>query len=375
MKNTGILKGKLVVSIEQAVAAPYCSSKLAEVGARVIKIERKEGDFARYYDKFVKGQSTYFVWLNRGKESLVANLKDKQDLNLVKKIINEADIFIQNLLPGTLKKIGLETSKLRRINKKLITCDISGFGEVGPYSSLKAYDLLVQAETGLCSITGSTEGPGRVGVSVCDIACGMNAYSLILEAIIERETTGRGKEIKVSLFDSLSEWMNVPYLQYIYTNKSPKRVGLSHPSIVPYGCFSTKDKKKILFSIQNEREWNSFSNNILKLDKLEKEKFKNPSLRLKYKNKVNDIIKKALDKKLSKDIVLIFKKTNIAFGMLNSIEQFAKHPHLKNATCGTEKGDIKFIPPVGRKKGRKYKKVPQLGEHSDAIKKEFMIDD
>ena len=216
-------KNKLVVSIEQAVAAPYCTAKLADAGARVIKVERKEGDFARYYDKFVKGESTYFVWLNRGKESLIANIKEKKDVKLIKTIISKADIFIQNLGPNVLKKVGLDSLSMRKNNKKLITCDISGFGEKGPYSKLKAYDLLVQAETGLCSLTGSEAEPGRVGVSVCDIACGMNAYSLILEALIKRNITGKGSAIKLSLFESLSEWMNVPYLQYLYTKKTPKR--------------------------------------------------------------------------------------------------------------------------------------------------------
>ena len=295
MEKSPILKGKLVVAIEQAVAAPYCSSKLVEAGARVIKVERKEGDFARYYDTFVKGQSTYFVWLNRGKESLIANLKKKEDINLLIRILKKADILIQNLLPGTFKKIGLDSSSLKKINKKLITCDISGFGEKGPYSKLKAYDLLIQAETGLCSLTGSEKYAGRVGVSVCDIACGMNAYSLILEAILEREITGLGKNIKISLFDSLSEWMNVPYLQYTYTKKSPKRVGLSHPSIVPYGCFKTKDGKQILFSIQNEREWKSFSKETLKLSNKAIEKFKTPTLRLKYKEEINTETTKNVD--------------------------------------------------------------------------------
>ncbi|MBJ57562.1 MAG: carnitine dehydratase [Rickettsiales bacterium] len=374
MRDISILKGKLVVSIEQAVAAPYCSSKLAEVGARVIKVERKEGDFARYYDTFVKGQSTYFVWLNRGKESLIADLKKNEDIILIKSIVKNADIFIQNLLPGTLKKFGLDSSSLTKLNKKLITCDISGFGEKGPYSSLKAYDLLVQAETGLCSLTGSEESPGRVGISVCDIACGMNAYSLILEAILEREITGLGKNIKVSLFESLSEWMNVPYLQYIYTKKPPKRVGLSHPSIVPYGCFNSKDNKKILFSIQNEREWEALSDEILMLNDKLKKKFKSPSLRLKYKNEINDIIQKAFDQKLCKDILKKFKKIKIAFGMLNTIEQFSKHPHLKKAVCRTERGNISFIPPAGSSK-KKYSKIPSLGEHSEIIKREFSKDE
>ena len=371
MKKSPILKGKLVVSIEQAVAAPYCSSKLVEAGARVIKVERKEGDFARYYDTFVKGQSTYFVWLNRGKESLIANLKKKEDINLLIRILKKADILIQNLLPGTFKKIGLDISSLKKINKKLITCDISGFGEKGPYSKLKAYDLLIQAETGLCSLTGSEEGAGRVGVSVCDIACGMNAYSLILEAILEREITGLGKNIKISLFDSLSEWMNVPYLQYTYTKKSPKRVGLSHPSIVPYGCFKTKDDKKILFSIQNEREWKSFSKETLKLSNKAIEKFKTPTLRLKYKEEINTIIQKSFNQKQSNEIIKNFKSTKIAFGMLNNIKAFSKHPHLKKATCKSENGNITFIPRVGANNKDNIYKIPSLGEHSEMIRTEF----
>ena len=281
------LEGKLVISLEQAVAAPYCTSKLADAGARVIKVERREGDFARYYDNFVNGESTYFVWLNRGKESLIANIKDENDIVLLKSIISKADIFVQNLAPDTLSKVGLDSDTLRKKNKKLITCDISGYGEKGPYSDMKAYDLLVQAETGLCSLTGSEDNPGRVGISVCDIACGLNAYSLLLEAIIKREYTGKGSSIKVSLFDSLSEWMNVPFLQYTYTKKAPKRAGLSHPSIVPYGCFITKDKKEILFSIQNEREWKTFSAELLKLSESEKKMFETPSLRLKNKQKLN----------------------------------------------------------------------------------------
>ncbi len=366
------LEGKLVVSIEQAVAAPYCTSKLADLGARVIKIERQEGDFARYYDNFVKGQSTYFVWLNRGKESLIADIKNKKDVELLQTIISKADIFIQNLAPATLKKVGLDSNSLRKKYKKLITCDISGYGVSGPYSDMKAYDLLVQAETGLCSITGSEDSPGRVGISVCDIACGLNAYALLLEALIRRKSTGKGSAVKVSLFESLSEWMNVPYLQYTYTKKSPKRVGLSHPSIVPYGCFITKDKKEILFSIQNEREWNSLSNEILNLSDEQKNKYKSPSLRLKYKKEVNKIISKKFGKELSRVIISIFKKQKIAFGLLNDLKQFSSHPQLKIAHSKTEKGEFKFIPPLSLINQKVYKKVPSLGEHTKNIRKEFL---
>ena len=321
MKN--YFKNKLVVSIEQAVAAPYCTAKLADAGARVIKIERKEGDFARYYDDFVKGNSTYFIWLNRGKESLIVNIKNTKDVKLLKNIISKADIFVQNLGPGVLSRIGLDSATLRRKYKSLITCDISGFGEKGPYSELKAYDLLVQAETGLCSITGTEEAPGRVGVSVCDIACGMNAYSLILEALIKKEYSGKGSSIKISLFESLSEWMNVPYLQYLYTKKPPKRVGLSHPSIVPYGAFLTKDKKNILFSIQNEREWNAFSKKIIKIGEKLEVCFKNPTSRLRNKIKLNDIITISFGKLHSNILIKSFKKYKIAFGLLNYMKEFS----------------------------------------------------
>ena len=366
-------KDKLVVSIEQAVAAPYCTAKLADAGARVIKVERKEGDFARYYDDFVKGESTYFVWLNRGKESLIANIKDIKDIELIKNIVIKSDIFIQNLGPSVLKKVGLDSASLRKINKSLITCDISGFGEKGPYSKLKAYDLLIQAETGLCSITGNADAPGRVGVSVCDIACGMNAYSLILEALIKREFSGEGSSIKISLFDSLSEWMNVPFLQYVYTKKAPKRVGLSHPSIVPYGCFKTKDRKNILFSIQNEREWQEFSNKIIKLPKEIEKEFKNPSLRLKNKLRLNGFIENVFRKLHSNPLITNLKKYKIAFGLLNSVKEFIYHPQLKKAYTRKKDKKIQFIPPVTLENIKVFKKIPELGEDSAKIRKEFKI--
>ena len=369
--SNNLLKGKLVVTLEQAVAAPYCSVKLADAGARVIKVERKEGDFARYYDDFVKGQSTYFVWLNRGKESLISDIKNSDDRDFIKKIISKADIFIQNLLPGTLKKYGLDSDSLRKKNKKLITCDISGYDQIGIYAKDKAYDLLIQAETGLCSLTGDKESPGRVGVSVCDISCGLNAYTLILEALIKREVTGLGSSIKISLFDSLSEWMNVPFLQYLYTKKAPKRVGLSHPSIVPYGCFKTKDNVNILFSIQNEREWKLLDENVLNLSDKLKKKFNSPSLRLKNKSQLNNLVKKKIKTFSSKIFSKILRKNKIAFGFLNDMKAFSKHKDLKISHIKADQGIIKFIPPVELKKRKYFKKIPKLGEHSKKIKKDF----
>ena len=249
------LEGLLVVSLEQAVAAPYCSSRLADAGARVIKIERAEGDFARAYDSAVQGMSSYFVWLNRGKESLVADIKQPNDAALLHRLLSRADVFIQNLAPGAAARSGFGSEALRARHERLITVDISGYGETGEYATMKAYDLLVQAEAGLAMVTGLPAGPGRVGVSIADVGCGMNAYTGVLEALIERQQTGRGKGLRVSLFDAVADWMNVPLLYFEGTGKAPQRLGLAHPSICPYGAFATNDGALVLISIQNEREW------------------------------------------------------------------------------------------------------------------------
>jgi itaconate CoA-transferase len=247
------LEGLLVVALEQAVAAPYCSSRLADAGARVIKIERPEGDFARGYDASVGGLSSYFVWLNRGKQSLVADIKNPDDSALLHRLLAKADVFIQNLAPGAAERAGFGSEDLRRLYPRLITVDVSGYGAGHSYTEMKAYDLLVQAESGLASITGHPAGPGRVGVSVCDIACGMAAHAAVLEALIARGITGEGSRLEVSLFDGMADWMNVPLLYFEGTGKAVERVGLAHPSICPYGAFETADGKLVLISIQNER--------------------------------------------------------------------------------------------------------------------------
>ena len=249
------LDGLLAVSMEQAVAAPYCSSRLADAGARVIKIEREGGDFARNYDNFASGESAYFVWLNRGKESLTADIKDPDDRALLYRILDRADVFIQNLAPGAAARAGFASADLRARNPRLITVDISGYGADGAYAGMKAYDLLVQAESGLCSVTGGPEGPGRVGVSVCDIACGMYSYMAVLEAAIARASTGRGCAIETSLFAGMADWMTVPLLHWEADGRGPPRVGLAHPSIHPYGAYPTRDGAPILIAIQNEREF------------------------------------------------------------------------------------------------------------------------
>src|SRR5215212_1551963 len=257
MAGTGSkpLAGLLVVSMEQAVAAPYCASRLADAGARVIKIERPEGDFARGYDTAAEGQSSYFVWLNRGKESVCLNIKNAEDKVLLERLVAKADVFIQNLAPGAMARAGFGSAALRGKHPRLITVDISGYGEEGEYAGMKAYDLLVQAESGLASVTGRPEGPGRVGVSACDISCGMNAHAAVLEALIHRGITGRG--------NGMADWMTVPLLQFEGTGKEPPRIGLAHPSICPYGAFPTRDGSLVLISIQNEREWASLCAHFL----------------------------------------------------------------------------------------------------------------
>ena len=235
------LEGILVVALEQAVAAPFCTSRLADAGARVIKIERASGDFARGYDSVAHGESAYFVWLNRGKESIVLDIKKPEDAELLHAMLGKADVFVQNLAPGAARRAGFGAEALLAANPRLIVCEITGYGTSGPWAEMKAYDLLIQCETGLASITGGPDSPGRVGVSVADIGCGMNAHAAILEALYDRERTGKGRAISTSLFDGLADWMAVPLIHREYTGAEPKRIGLNHATIAPYGAYAAAD--------------------------------------------------------------------------------------------------------------------------------------
>ena len=256
------LSGLLVVSVEQAVAAPQCTCRLADAGARVIKVERPEGDFAREYDHVVHGESANFVWLNRGKQSVVLDLGKAEDQALLEAMLKKADVFVQNLKPGALTKLGFPISRLRKQYPRLICCSISGYGESGPYAQRKAYDLLIQAESGVSSVTGGPESPARVGVSIVDVAAGLNAYEAILEALIARSGTNEGAEISVSMFDAMAEWMTVPLLHG--EGGTPfKRIGLAHAAIAPYGVFKSRDGADILIAIQNDREWRVLAEKVL----------------------------------------------------------------------------------------------------------------
>ena len=369
----GGLDGLLVVSLEQAVAAPFASSRLADAGARVIKIERPEGDFARNYDHVVNGDSAYFVWLNRGKESISMDLKHPEEIKLLRSILNKADVLIENFKPGSLAKLGLDPNKLREDNPKLITCSISGYGSRGEWAKMKAYDLLIQAETGMASITGTADAPGRVGVSVADIAAGMYSWAAILEALIARGISGRGRHIEVSLFDALADWMAVPLLWQDYGGKAPERVGLSHPSICPYGAFKTADGKTLLLSIQNEREWIRFCAEILD-DADFADQYPDNSSRLSNRSVVDKRVAAVLGKMLHAEIAAKLKKSEIAYGTLNDMQGFSTHPVLRRVEISNPEGSIRFpAPPAifNNKLTETLGDVPELNQHGEAIRAEF----
>ncbi|MFM7346349.1 MAG: CaiB/BaiF CoA transferase family protein [Tagaea sp.] len=369
------LDGLLCLSLEQAVAAPYFTSRLADKGCRVIKLERPEGDFARGYDKAAKGQSSYFVWLNRGKQSLVTDIKNPADLALLKRIAAKADIFVQNLMPGAAARAGLGAAELRAANPRLVCVDISGYGSQGPYAQMKSYDMLLQAETGLADVTGRPEGPGRVGVSVCDIAAGMYAHQATLEALLERARTGQGAHIEVSLFDGMAEWMAVPLLHFDYLGKAPQRVGLAHPSIAPYSDFVTKDGVRIVISIQNEREWADFCSGVLG----EPGFAAHPD----YASNVSRVKNRpALDAKIAAffaartkdELTKLLSAARTAYGVANTVAEFSEHPQLRRVEVPTVNGPVAIPAPppiVNGERAPELGPVPRVGEHSEAIRKEF----
>lgn len=370
----GALDGILVVSVEQAVAAPYASSRLADGGARVIKVERPDGDFARDYDRVAKGQSAYFVWLNRGKESLALDIKDPDDAALLHRMVEKADVFIQNLSPGAAARAGFGSTELRLKFPRLITCDISGYGEEGPYRDMRAYDLLVQAESALCEVTGTPDGPGRVGVSVCDIACGMAVHAAILEALFHRERTGEGRAIASSLFDGMADWMNVPYLHEVYGGKAPERAGLHHPSIAPYGAYTTGDSKQVVFAIQNQREWARLCDAVLQLPGLASHKlFHDNVARVENRPDLDAEIDRVFTALSRAEVVTRLREAKIAYGAVNNVADFAAHPQLRTVTLDTPEGDLVVIAPPAMidDEPAQLGVVPALDADGSDIRREF----
>jgi len=367
------LEGLLVVSVEQAVAAPHCTCKLADAGARVIKVERPEGDFARRYDALVHGESAYFVWLNRGKQSVVLDLAAPQDKALLEAMLAKADVFVQNLKPGAIAKLGFAFERLRKDYPRLICCSISGYGESGPYAQRKAYDMLIQAESGLSSITGGPEAPARAGVSVCDIAAGMNAYEAILEALLARAKSGEGAAIAISMFDAMADWMAVPLLQH-EGGDTPKRIGLAHTSISPYGAFKTRDGGDVLISIQNDREWRILAEQVMGDKALAADpNFATNVERMKRRAETDGRVAAAFAKIDVAPLVEKLTRHDIAFGVINDMDLLARHPHLRRTIVDSPTGPVHMPAPsaIHDRESRSYGAVPALGEHTDKIRAEF----
>ncbi len=371
----GDLDGVLVVALEHAVAAPFCTSRLADAGARVIKIERPGGDFARHYDDVVAGGSAYFVWLNRGKQSLAIDFKDPADKALLQRLVAKADVFIQNLGVGAAERAGFGSADLRARYPRLITCDISGYGDDGPLSGMRAYDLLVQAESGLSSITGGPSEPGRVGVSVCDIATGATAFGAIMRALYKRERTGQGSSLKTSLFETITDWLNVPYLHQVHTGRAPQRVGIRHPSIAPYGVYDLADASQVVIAIQNEREWTRLCTGVLQRpDMAEDPAFSPNTNRVKNFDALDAVMRGVLGNLDHATAVQRLRASDIAFAGLNSMADLHGHAQLRTSKVDTPHGPISIIAPPVRVDGdpsATLPPVPSLGEHSTAIRAEF----
>jgi itaconate CoA-transferase len=369
--TTGPLHGMLVVALEQAVAAPLATCRMADAGARVIKLERPEGDFARNYDGAAHGLSSYFVWLNRGKESVAVDLKTDADRQLLERLLQKADVFVHNLAPGAAERMGVGNQQLLARFPQLVCCQISAYGSAGPYSERKGYDLLLQAESGLSSVTGTPDGPGRVGVSICDIGTGLNAYAAVLEALLQRTTTGRGRAIHVSLFDSIADWMSVPLLLYEASGKVPERAGLHHVSIAPYGVFRCSDGE-VLISIQNEREWLSFCGKVLHDAALASDaRFVSNKLRVANRPALESIVRARFSGMSRESLLAVLNKADIAFGAVNTVADLARHPHLQRASFATPGGPISVPLPPGTPPGFRPGAVPAIGAHTEQVRREF----
>ncbi len=369
------LEGITVVSLEQAVAAPFATRQLADLGARVIKIERPQvGDFARAYDQSVKGQSAYFVWLNRSKESLTLDVKHAEAQTILSRLIEDADVFIQNLAPGAAARLGLAADTLLARHPRLIVCDISGYGDYGPYAEKKAYDLLVQSEAGVLSLTGTEETPSKVGISITDIGTGLHAYSAILAALYQRERSGKGTRIEVTMFDAMAEWMSHPLYYTHFGGKAPRRSGPDHATIVPYGRFRAGDGKAVMFGIQNEREWASFCAKVLQKPELATDpRYDSNTKRTAARTEVVGLIEGVFSALTAEQVVERLDAADIANARLNTPEEVWNHAQLEARErwreVGTPAGVIPALLPPATFAGfePRMDPVPAVGEHTEAI--------
>jgi len=376
------LEGITVVSLEQAVAAPFATRQLADMGARVIKVERPgAGDFARSYDAVVQGLSSHFVWINRSKESIALNLKQEVARNVLNSLLENADVFVQNLAPGATERLGFGTEALRERHSRLIVCDVSGYGASGPYRDKKAYDLLVQCEAALVSVTGTPETPSKAGIAVADIAAGMYAYSGILAALFRRERTGKGAAIEVSLFEALAEWMGFPAYYAMYGEKEPPRTGASHASIVPYGPFACAGGEVVFLGIQNEREWEKFCEVVLERPELAgDERFSSNSDRLVNRDALDEEIELIFGRLAAEKVIEKLEEAGIANARLRSVREFLDHPQLRARgrwrEVGSPAGPLHALLPPGLPAGAEpaMAPIPEVGEHTATILSELGYD-
>jgi len=376
------LEGITVLALEQAVAAPFATRQLGDLGARVIKVERAgSGDFARGYDETVHGMSSYFVWLNRGKESITLDIKQPQDRALIDAVLAHADVFVQNLVPGAVERLGLDDQSLRDAYPRLITCSVSGYGAPGPYSSKKAYDLLVQCEAGLLSVTGTPEAPAKAGISVADISAGMYAFSGVLTALYERERTGRGTSVQVAMLDALGEWTSQPYLYAAYGGAPPSRTGARHASISPYGPYRAGDGGQVFIGVQNEREWAALCIDVLARPDLAGDpRFAGNSRRLENDAELRTMLTEALAPLSADQVSRRLDEVGIANARMRTMHEFAEHPQLaardRWRDVDTPRGPVRSLLPPATVTGREAAMgaVPAVGQHTEAVRAEFAPD-
>jgi itaconate CoA-transferase len=368
------LEGITVVALEQVISGPYCTRQLADLGARVIKIERPGlGDFVRYHDKRVKGLCSHFVWTNRNKESIALDVKKPEDMKVLLKLLKKADVFVANLIPGATERLGLGYDKLKELNERLIFCEISGYGSDGPYKKKKAYDLLVQSEAGFLSVTGTPDQPAKSGASIADISAGMYAFCNIMAALLQRNKTGKGCKLDVSMLESMVEWMGFP-MYYAYNGQSPPvRAGASHAAIYPYGQFQT-GKGSVMLGIQNEREWVILCEKVLGLPDLAKEeRFINSAARVKNRDELYDIICEVFGKWTADETIDKLEEAGIANAMLRDMEGVWNHPQLKARRrfreVETEAGTVPttIFPGMSADVEPRLDPVPGIGEHTEKI--------
>lgn len=371
----GALDGVVVVSLEQAVAAPFLTCRMADAGARVIKLERQEGDFARGYDDTAHGLSSFFVWLNRGKESLVIDIKDPGDQALLHRILAKADVWVQNLAPGATERAGFGSAALRAKYPRLITVDISGYGGApAPFDTLKAYDLLVQAESGIMAVTGSPDEPSRVGISACDLTTGVNGLTGVLQALYQREKTGAGAGVEVSMFDAMADLMAAPVMFKQHADRDWPRTGLRHNALVPYGAYATGDGRLTMIAIQNEREWTRFAQTVLERpDFLTDERCVPNIARMRNRAYVEGTMETIFGALTQAELQDRLRRADLAYASVNEVADIVGHPALRKVSVETEKGPIEMPAPPVRSSGvlDRFGPPPTIGQHDAAIRAEF----